>query len=76
MGGGPGWEEMLSSRALGSVGSEVTEHSRAGVGARALPHRCPRAGWALTCSCRPPQTSGALRCSARTSGTSARGAGW
>lgn len=30
---------------------------------------------ALTCSCRLPRTSGAPRCSARTSGTSARGAG-
>ena len=34
------------------------------------------AGRALTCSCHPPRTSGALQCSARTSGTSARGAGW
>lgn len=41
MGGGPGWEEMLSSRALGSVGSEVTEHTRAGVG----PGCCRTGGW-------------------------------
>lgn len=34
-----------------------------------------RRGRALTCSCRLPRTSGAPRCSARTSGTSARGAG-
>ena len=33
MGGGLGWEETLSSPALGSVASEVPKHSRAGVGA-------------------------------------------
>lgn len=43
-GGGLVWEETLSSPALGSVGSEGPQHSRAGVGAWMLLHRWPGQG--------------------------------